>query len=711
MKNPFAQAIAQATGLQPWQVENTLELFAQGCTLPFVARYRKEATGSLDEVQLEKITHLHEQAAELEKRRESVLAAIAEQGQLDPKLEARIRAAETLARLEDLYLPYKKKRKTRATVARENGLEPLAELLWQQRQDPEAVLAKFLSDKVPDAEAALQGARDIIAERVSEDGAARDGLRRLFEREATIAAKVVPGKEQEAEKYSDFFDFEEPLRRCAPHRLLALRRGAEAGLLRVAIAPDAEKAVEGLRKQFVRGDGPAARQVAKALDDAYRRLLKPSIENEFAALSKQQADLASVEVFASNLRQLLLSPPLGQKRVLAIDPGFRTGCKLVCLDAQGALLHNETIFPHPPQGEWTLAAKKLNQLLDAYKIDAVAIGNGTAGRETEDFVRQNLRPRRPVQVFSVNEDGASIYSASPVAREEFPQQDVTVRGAVSIGRRLMDPLAELVKIDPKSLGVGQYQHDVDQALLKKNLDRVVESCVNSVGVNLNTASHALLAYVAGLNATTAKNIVAHRDQNGPFGSRQELKKVPRLGPKAFEQCAGFLRIPGAENPLDNSAVHPESYPIVEKMARDRGLPVGQLIEKPDALAQIELERYLGPKTGLPTLRDILDELRKPGRDPRPPIRVFEFADDIRKIEDLKPGMVLPGIVTNMTRFGVFIDLGIKQNGLVHISELADRFVSDPAQVVQLNQHVRVKVLEVDLGRGRVQLSLKQAQEA
>lgn len=703
----YVQLLAQETGISAKQVAATLALLDEGATIPFISRYRKELTGSLDEVQIGTLKERYEKLQEIQKRRESILKSIAEQDLLSDDLKARIEATWNATELEDLYLPYKPKRKTRAVKARELGLEPLAEVLWQQHErDVETRATAFLSDEVPDVEAALQGARDILAERINEDLKAREVVRREFQHAAVISSRVVKGKEEEAAKYRDYFDFSEPLKRCPSHRLLAMRRAEKEGFLKISVAPEAEPVVERLSRTFVKGRGASSEQVQLAVEDAYKRLLAPSIENEVGALAREKAEEQAIQVFATNLRQLLLSSPLGQKRVLAIDPGFRTGCKVVCLDAQGALLHNETIYPHPPQNDTRLAYKKIDSLVEQYKIEAIAIGNGTASRETEAFIR-NMRFNRELQVFVVSEDGASVYSASKIAREEFPDYDVTVRGAVSIGRRLMDPLAELVKIDPKSIGVGQYQHDVDQNKLKKALDQEVESCVNKVGVELNTASQHLLTYVSGLGPQLAKNIVEYRSANGPFASRKELNKVPRLGAKAFEQCAGFLRIRDGKHPLDNSAVHPESYPLVEQMAGDLNCSVSDLLQSAELRKQLDLKKYVSAKVGLPTLNDIKAELEKPGRDPRSVIKVFEFSADVRSIEDLKPGMRLPGIVTNITNFGAFVDVGVKQDGLVHISQLANKFVSDPNEVVALHQHVEVKVLEVDVARKRIQLTMKE----
>lgn len=703
----IVKIISAQTNIAHNQVSSTIALLNEGATIPFISRYRKEMTGSLDEVQVGTIKEMYEKLQEVQKRRESILKSIDEQGLLSDELKRKIESTWNATELEDIYLPYKPKRKTRAVKAREWGLEPLADIIFlQQERDIESRAVDFLSDELPDVEAALQGARDIIAERVSEDMKARDLIRNLFKREAVISSKLVKGKEEEAVKYSDYYDFSEPLKKSPSHRLLAMRRGENEGFLKISVSPDQEKALELLESIFVKGRNSAADQVKAAVEDSYKRLLGPSIENEVSALFRQKAEEAAIQVFASNLRQLLLSPPLGQKRVLAIDPGYRTGCKVVCLDAQGNLMHNETIFPHPPQNEVKQAYKKIDTLVEAYKIEAIAIGNGTASRETEAFIRK-MRFNSDILVFVVSEDGASVYSASKTARDEFPDYDVTVRGAVSIGRRLMDPLAELVKIDPKSIGVGQYQHDVDQGKLMASLDKEVESCVNMVGVELNTASRHLLSYVSGLGPQLAKNIVDYRTENGPFKSRRELNKVPRLGAKSFEQCAGFLRIRGGDNPLDNSAVHPEAYSIVEKMADDLKCTVVDLMEDAKLRQEVDLKKYVNDKIGLPTLYDIKAELEKPGRDPRSVIKVFEFSPDVRSIEDLRPGMKLPGIVTNITNFGAFVDVGVKQDGLVHISQLADRFVSNPNDVVALHQHVEVKVVEVDIARKRIQLTMKE----
>ncbi len=698
--------ISKQLNLPLKSVIHTVQLLEEGATIPFISRYRKEATGEMDEVQIADIKEINEKLLELEKRKNFVLKTISEQEKLTPELESKITGCWDSTVLEDLYLPFRPKRQTRAEIARKKGLEELARWLMSQQQgSPEAKAAQFITDAVADSEDALKGARDIIAEWVNEDVQARQIVRTIFAREAVISAKVVKGKEADGEKYADYFDFSAPLSKCPSHRLLAIRRGEKEGFLRVSISPDDEKCLDRLVPRYATNDTKAADHVEDAVTDAYKRLLKPSIETEFANLSKEKADEAAIAVFVENLRQLLLSPPLGQKRILGIDPGYRTGCKLVCLDEQGNMLHNETIYPHPPQKEFTKSAAKVIQIVSTYKIDAIAIGNGTASRETERFIT-NLRYEKEVKVFVVSENGASVYSASKIARDEFPEYDVTVRGAISIGRRLSDPLAELVKIDPKSIGVGQYQHDVDQAKLKRSLDQTVESCVNLVGVNLNTASKHLLTYVSGLGESLAQNIVNWRTENGPFRSRRELKKVPRLGEKAFEQCAGFLRVPDAGNPLDNSAVHPESYAIVERMAKELKCSMNELIGNKTLIDTIDINRYKTAEAGTATLTDILLELEKPGRDPRSKVETLEFDPNIHVITDLKEGMILPGIVTNITNFGCFVDVGIKENGLVHISELADRYVSNPTEVVSLHQHVNVRVVSVDLERKRVQLSMR-----
>ncbi len=706
--NLFAKRISDLLNINIKYVDNTLELLDSGCTIPFISRYRKERTGGLDEVQITQIYELNERMKETAKRKETIIKTISEQGKLTPELEKRINECWEPEVLEDIYMPYKPKRRTRAQVARENGLEPLATIIMLQRDNaPETTARRFINENVKSEEDAIKGALDIIAENVSEDERSRSQLRNAFRRGAIITSKVIKSKADtdEAAKYSDYFDFSEPLKRCSSHRLLAMRRGEKDGILRVSISADDEECVEKLKRLFVRGYGRCSTLVGEAVADSFKRLLKPSIETEFATMSKENADGDAIAVFAENLRQLLLAAPLGQKRVMGIDPGFRTGCKVVCLDEQGNLLHHEAIFPHPPRNEQIEASTQIKEMVKKYGVEAIAIGNGTASRETDRFVK-TLGLADSIQVFTVSEDGASVYSASKTAREEFPDKDVTVRGAVSIGRRLMDPLAELVKIDPKSIGVGQYQHDVDQAKLKKSLDLTVESCVNSVGVNLNTASKHLLTYVSGLGPTLAQNIIDYRTANGAFSSRSQLLKVPRLGPSAFEQSAGFLRIPDAKNPLDNTAVHPESYKIVEKMAKDCGCSVAELIKDKDKRKSIRLDRYVSEKVGMPTLTDIMTELEKPGRDPREQLEEFEFDPNVSTPDDLVEGMVLPGIVTNITNFGAFVDIGVHQDGLVHISQLADRYVSDPIQVVKLHQHVMVKVIEVDRRRNRISLSMK-----
>ncbi|MEA4983893.1 Protein YhgF [bioreactor metagenome] len=701
----FISLLTDSLQISAKQIINTIHLLEDGATIPFISRYRKEMTGELDEVQIGAVKDQYDKLLEIEKRKDTILKTIEEQGKLTSEIKNRIDACWNTTELEDIYLPYKPKRRTRAEIARESGLEPLAKMIMKQNADDLDYLARpYVKDKVKTVDEALDGASDIIAEWVNESEKARHVIRRIFTYEAVISSKIIKGKENEAQKYRDYFDMSEKLSKCSSHRLLAMRRGESEGFLKVNISPDEDKCVDKLTDVFVRSDNASGDLVYNAVKDAYKRLLKPSIENEFAAESKLKADAEAIRVFAENLRQLLLAPPLGEKRVLGIDPGFRTGCKVVCLDAQGNLLHNETIYPHPPQSDYAKASRSIQKMVEAYNIQAIAIGNGTAGRETEHFI-QNIRYDRNVQVFVVSENGASIYSASKIAREEFPDYDVTVRGAVSIGRRLMDPLAELVKIDPKSIGVGQYQHDVDQTLLKKSLDQTVENAVNKVGVNLNTASKHLLTYISGLGPQLAQNIVDYRAENGAFTNRRQLLKVPKMGNKTFEQCAGFLRIPDGENPLDNSAVHPESYRIVEKMAKDLKTDIDKLIRNKELIQRIDLNSYVTEEIGLPTLTDILLELEKPGRDPRSNVKVFEFDPNIKKIEDLISGMELPGIVTNITNFGAFVDIGIKENGLVHISQMADRYVSNPAEVVSLHQHVKVRVLEVDMVRKRVQLRL------
>ena len=708
----FTKLISTELHLQEHAVDNTLKLLDEGCTIPFISRYRKERTGGLDEVQITSISNRLEQLQEIAKRKETIIKTITEQQKMTPELQKRIDDCWESTVLEDIYLPYKPKRRTRAQVAREQGLEPLAQLLLLQReQDPKRAAQRFVRDGLAVADC-LKRAQDIIAEQMSEDERSRNQVRSAFRREAFIESKVVKAKKDsdEAQKYSDYFEWEEPLKRCSSHRLLAMRRGESEGILRVSITIDDDEAVERLQRNYVRGNGACQRLVAEAIEDGYKRLLLPSIETEFMNLSKEKADEEAIRVFAENLRQLLLGAPLGQKRVMGIDPGFRTGCKVVCLDAQGNLLHHEAIFPHPPINHRMQATMHLQDMVKKFQIEAIAIGNGTASRETKEFVEDALKEMaqgKPAPtIFVVSEDGASVYSASKVARDEFPDEDVTVRGAVSIGRRLMDPLAELVKIDPKSIGVGQYQHDVDQSQLKHTLDQTVESCVNLVGVNLNTASQHLLTYVSGLGPVLAQNIVDYRKENGAFTSRTQLKKVPRLGPAAYQQCAGFLRIPDAKNPLDNSAVHPESYHVVEQMAKDQHCSVSDLISDATKRSQIDIKQYVTDEVGLPTLTDIMKELEKPGRDPREQIEEFEFDNSVQTIEDLHEGMELPGIVTNITNFGAFVDIGVHQDGLVHVSQLANKYVSDPTQVVRLHQHVRVRVIGVDLRRQRISLSMK-----
>ena len=702
----FTRLIAGELHLSEHAVENTLKLLDEGCTIPFISRYRKERTGGLDEVQITAISDRKERLQEIAKRKETIIKTISEQQKMTPELQKRIDDCWEMTTLEDIYLPYKPKRRTRAQVAREQGLEPLATLLMMQREaNPEQVAKRFVKGDIATATDAIKGAQDIIAEQVSEDERSRNQVRSAFRREAFIESKVVKAKKDtdEAQKYSDYFEWEEPLKRCSSHRMLAMLRGQSEGILRISLTIDDEEAIQRLQHNFVRENGSCQRLVGEAVEDGYKRLLLPSIETEFTNMSKEKADEEAIRVFAENLRQLLLSAPLGQKRVMGVDPGFRTGCKVVCLDAQGNLLHHEAIFPHPPVNHRMQASVHMQEMIKKYQIEAIAIGNGTASRETKEFVSDVTKD---IAVYVVSEDGASVYSASKVARDEFPDEDVTVRGAVSIGRRLMDPLAELVKIDPKSIGVGQYQHDVDQTKLKHSLDHTVESCVNLVGVNLNTASQQLLTYVSGLGPVLAQNIVDYRRENGAFTSRAQLKKVPRLGPAAYQQCAGFLRIPNAKNPLDNSAVHPESYSVVEKMAQDCHCTVSDLISHPEKRAQIDIKHYVTDDIGLPTLTDIMKELEKPGRDPREQIEEFEFDSSVQTIDDLREGMELPGIVTNITNFGAFVDIGVHQDGLVHVSQLADRFVSDPTQVVRLHQHVRVRVIGIDLRRQRISLSMK-----
>ena len=707
--NVFTKIIADALSLPERGVENTLELLDENCTIPFISRYRKERTGNLDEVQVSDIALMRERLIDVAKRKETIVSTIEDAGKMTDELRKRIEQCWNMSELEDIYLPYKPKRRTKADIARQQGLEPLAQLLLIQRDpNPIATASKYVKGDVKTAEDAIQGAKYIIAETINENEKVRKNIRGVFRRGAVISSKVVKAKSEEddAQKYSDYFDFSEPLRRCSSHRLLAMRRGEKEGFLRISISADDEECKERIRRQYVIGRSECSKLVGEAADDAFKRLLKPSIETEFALSSKQDADKEAIGVFTENLRQLLLAAPLGQKRVMGVDPGFRTGCKVVCLDAQGALLHFEAIYPNAPKNDRTGASRQVLAMANKYGIEAIAVGNGTASRETSAFLK-DIGLSSDINVFVVSEDGASVYSASEAAREEFPDKDVTVRGAVSIGRRLMDPLAELVKIDPKSIGVGQYQHDVDQTELKKSLDMVVESCVNTVGVNLNTASRHLLMYVSGLNASTAKNIVEYRDKNGAFKSRAELKKVSRLGPVAYVQCAGFLRIPGAKNPLDNSAVHPESYDIVKAMAKDKGCTVAELIDNKELQKTIRLKDYVTESVGMPTLNDIMAELQRPGRDPRAAVEAFEFDPRVHEVADLQVGMLLPGIVTNITNFGAFVDVGVHQDGLVHISQLADRYVKDPNEVVKLHQHVVVRVTEVDNKRQRISLSMRE----
>ncbi|WP_311415930.1 Tex family protein [Hoylesella shahii] len=708
--NEYANIIATSLELNQTKVANTLALLDEGCTIPFISRYRKEKTGGLDEVQIANISQWKDKLTELTKRKETICKTIDELGKLTPELKSRIDNTWDSTTLEDIYLPYKPKRRTRAQVARQQGLEPLAQtILLQRESNPENAARAFVKGDVKDVEAAIKGAQDIIAETISENEQTRQQVRNAFKREAIISSKVIAAKKDEegAQKYTDYFDFSEPLRRCNGNRLLAMRRGESEGFLRVNITIDDDETTERLQRHYVKGRGACAKLVEEAVADAYKRLIEPSVENEFAAASKEKADEEAIEVFSLNLRQLLLAAPLGQKRVMGVDPGIRTGCKVVCLDAQGNLLYHDVVYPFTPRGNEHAAKMEFEKIAGRFKVEAIAVGNGTASRETADILRlagNDAHPRIPVYV--VSEDGASVYSASKTARDEFPDEDVTVRGAVSIGRRLMDPLAELVKIDPKSIGVGQYQHDVDQAKLKKSLDTTVESCVNLVGVNVNTASLHLLTYISGLGPTLAKNIVDYRRENGAFTSRAQLKKVPRLGPAAFEQCAGFLRVDGAKNPLDNSAVHPERYAVVENMAKDLGCSVGELIGSNEKIRQIPLEKYVTAEVGMPTLNDIVAELEKPGRDPREDLEEFAFDERVHTVADLVPGMLLPGIVTNITKFGAFVDVGVHQDGLVHVSQLANRFVADPAEVVKLHQHVQVKVVEVDTKRNRISLTMK-----
>lgn len=712
MDKLYIDFISHKLSIASWQVEHCASLIDEGATIPFISRYRKERTGGLDETQVAEIKHYFLKFEELEKRKKSIISSIKEQDKWDETLEKQIEGCVDLQELEDIYLPYKPKRKTRASVAKEKGLEPLAkQIFYCDTLNPENAASSFLNDTVKSTQEALEGARDIIAEWVSENIPVKNALRTRYLRYGKISSKVAKGVDSESDeavKYKNYFNFSEDLSKAPSHRILAMLRAASEGIISVKVDIDSEKAIDMIYDNVIRSKRNPSKEVALQIDyaveDSYKRLLHPSIENETLKAAKEKADIESIRVFGENLRQLLMAPPLGQKRVLAIDPGFRTGCKVVCLDAQGALLHNDTIYPHPPQNERTVAMKKISNMVESYKIEVIAIGNGTAGRESDAFIKKLALPEG-IKVYSVSEDGASVYSASPIAREEFPQYDVTVRGAVSIGRRIMDPLAELVKIDPKSIGVGQYQHDVDQTLLKENLDNVVESCVNSVGVNLNTASKALLSYVSGIGPSIAQNIVDYRTSNGPFSSRGELKNVKRLGDKAYEQCAGFLRIPNALNPLDNSAVHPERYELVKKIASDIKVTVNELINDSSKRSQIDLNKYVCGDVGIPTLKDIMEELSKPGRDPRASIKILEFSDEVRTIEDLKEGMELPGIITNITNFGAFVDFGIKQNGLIHISHLCDKYVSNPSEVVKIHQHVKVRVLDVDIKRSRIALAL------
>lgn len=719
MESLYVNHIAELMSVAPWRVEHCVELIAEGATVPFISRYRKERTGGLDEAQVAEIKHYCQKFDELAKRKASVLESIASQEKLTPELEKQIVECLDPVVLEDLYLPYRPKRRTKASVAREKGLEPLAEAIFScKSRNPEKDAAAYMSEQVPDTESALSGARDIMAEWISESVPVREMMRRSYGKYGRLTAKVAQGVDQESEeasKYRNYFKFSEDISRAPSHRVLAVLRGAREGVLSVKVDVDKDRTLDRIYSSVLRGkpspSEAAALEIDYAVEDAFKRLLHPSIENETLRAAKERADIESIKVFGENLRDLLMAPPLGQKRVLAIDPGFRTGCKVVCLDAQGALLHNDTIYPHPPRNERTMAMKKISNMVESYKIEVIAIGNGTAGRETDAFIKKIALPEG-VRVYSVSEDGASVYSASPVGREEFPEYDVTVRGAVSIGRRIMDPLAELVKIDPKSIGVGQYQHDVDQSLLKERLDEVVENCVNSVGINLNTASRHLLSYVSGVGPAMARNIVEYRDEHGAFASRRELLKVKRLGDKAFEQCAGFLRIPGAADPLDNTAVHPERYPLVKKMAADAGVDVAELIARKELRDAVDLKAYVSDEVGMPTLTDIMQELDKPGRDPRASFKVLEFAEDIHTIEDVKPGMELPGIVTNVTDFGAFVDFGIKQNGLIHVSRMGSvgadgrhRRVARPSDVLKVHQHVRVRVIDVDLQRNRIALEL------
>lgn len=701
----FGELVSKSLNISYKQVANTIKLINEGATIPFISRYRKEMTGSLDEIQISEIAGKLEGLIEINKRKDTILKTIEDQGCLTSELKAKIVSCWDSVVLEDIYLPYKPKKRTRAEIAKELGLEPLAKIIMAQNSlNISASAGRFLNDKVKSVDEAIKGAKDIIAEWVNESELARNITRRSFQLDAIVSSKLVKGKEDLAQKYKDYFNFSEKLSKCSSHRLLALLRAEKEGFLRISIDPDDDICMAKIKKVFVRTTNDLGILVEESTEDAYKRLIKPSIENEFASESKLNADKEAIRVFSENLKQLLFASPLGEKRTLALDPGFRTGCKVVCLDAQGNLLHNETIYPHPPQNDYSKATASMRRLVESYKIEAIAIGNGTAGRETESFIK-NIRFDRELKVFAVNEAGASIYSASKIAREEFPQYDVTVRGAVSIGRRLMDPLAELVKIDPKSIGVGQYQHDVDQSLLKKSLDQTVEFAVNKVGVNLNTASKHLLTYVSGVGPQLAQNIVEYRSSIGSFKSRKELLKVPKLGAKTFEQCAGFLRIPSAINPLDNSAVHPESYELVQRMASQLNTDIATIIGNKQLLDTLNLNSFVDSKVGLPTLNDICEELLKPGLDPRTQIKEFEFDESIRKMEDLRLNMELPGIVTNLTNFGAFVDIGIKENGLIHISKMSDKFISNPSEVLSLNQHVKIKVIEIDFPRKRIQLQL------
>lgn len=710
MNRLYIKYISGLLSVNDWQVEHCVELLAEGATVPFISRYRKERTGQLDEVQVAEIRHWYLKFEELDKRKEAVLKSITEQEKLTPELEKQISSCIQMQELEDIYLPYRPKRRTRASMAKEKGLEPLAQaMLTFKVENFEKYVSSFVDgNSLPDKESVLQGARDIIAENISERADIRQELRSFYLKSAKVCSKVAKGKDEDGEKFENYFDFNEDISRMPAHRLLAILRGEQEGILQVKLEADSEISKKIINRLFYKGAKcntyQLFEQMDMAVEDSLKRLLNPSVGNEALKMAKEKADMDSIKVFGENLRQLLLAAPVGEKRTMALDPGFRTGCKVVCLGANGELLHNDTIYPHPPANEKVMAMKKISNMVQAYKIEVIAIGNGTAARETEAFIKRLALPAN-VKVFSVSEDGASIYSASQTAREEFPEYDVTVRGAVSIGRRLMDPLAELVKIDPKSLGIGQYQHDVDQTLLKEKLDDVVVSCVNSVGVNLNTASRHLLSYVSGIGPALAKNIVDYRATIGAFTSRDQLLKVKRLGEKVYEQAAGFLRIPGAENPLDNSAVHPERYKLVNRMASDAGISLAELVGNKEKVDSLNLQRYVSEEVGLPTLNDIVQELAKPGRDPRSTAKVLEFAEDIHSIEDLKGGMELPGIVTNITNFGAFVDIGIKQNGLIHISNMADKYVSNPNEILKLHQHVTVKVLDVDLKRGRIQLKL------